>query len=290
MNIKNEPSPFDVAALLDGAFPGHTMQRLRTPDGKYRYSYVSAEIEKTFGLNADALMELDAVDHSWIHLEDRARFIAALEQSASELTTLDEEVRVVLPRGGSKWVRSIGRPRRQVDGTVIWDGVALDVTDRREALEALQRTLLDARRNEVSEGRFALIAANDALRPLEDLRASIDRLQHSAVDVSEVVASCIREVVRHCDHFTKALTASRDLVQASASDTVRQTAGHGGNATSTLTPRQIEIMRLVRGGASNRDIAQALNIQEGTVKLHISAILKRTKARNRTEAARICFG
>ncbi len=290
MKLEKESSPFDVAALLGGAFPGHTMQRLRTLDGKYRYTYVSAEIEETFGLNADALMELEAVDHSWIHQEDRGRFIAALERSATDLTTLDEEVRVELPEGGFKWVRSIGRPRRQSDGTVIWDGVALDVTDRREALEALHRTLSDARRNEISEGRFALIAANDVLRPLADLRASIDRLQSAAVGASEDVVSRVDEVVQHCDHFTRALKASRDLIQAGATDTAQQVTDHGGKAMNSLTPRQIEIMRLVQGGASNRDIAQVLNIREGTVKLHISAILKRTETRNRTEAARVCFG
>ncbi|MFL4470123.1 LuxR C-terminal-related transcriptional regulator [Tateyamaria armeniaca] len=49
-------------------------------------------------------------------------------------------------------------------------------------------------------------------------------------------------------------------------------------------------MRLVHSGASNQDIAEALSISIGTVKLHISAILKRTNARNRTEASRLCFG
>ncbi|MFL4470122.1 PAS domain-containing protein [Tateyamaria armeniaca] len=177
MSELNSPQTRDVTSLLGGAFPGHTMQRLRTPDGAYRYSYVSAEVQAAFGLDAQALMAEPAVDHSWIHADDRARFVAALEHSAQHLTTLDEEVRVLLQSGGIKWVRSLGQPRRMDDGTVIWDGVALDVTDRREALMALERALSDARRNEVSESRFAAIATQDVSQPLNALAQAVAALE-----------------------------------------------------------------------------------------------------------------
>ena len=135
------------------------MQRLRTPDGKYRYIYVSSGVQSSFGLNPQELMQSDAVDHAWIHRDDRERFIDALEVSARDLSALDMEVRVASPSGGYRWVRSLGRPRKQDDGAVVWDGVALDITDRREALDALERTLSEARRSEVAEGRFNYIAA-----------------------------------------------------------------------------------------------------------------------------------
>ena len=135
---------------MGGAFPGHTMQPIRTPVGAYRYGFVSPEMQQTFDLDADWLMAQDAVDHHWVHEEDRPRWLAALEQSAAALGPLDEEVRMVREDGGGKWVRSLGQPRRTEDGSVIWDGVALDVTERREALETLERTLAEARRGEVS--------------------------------------------------------------------------------------------------------------------------------------------
>ena len=162
---------------MGGTFPGHTMQRICTPDGRYRYNYVSLGIHDSLGLDPQKLMEMEAVDHGWIHPDDRARFIEGLEHSASDLSPLDEEARVEQADGGYRWVRSIGSPRRQDDGSVIWDGVALDVTDRREALKALERTLSQARQNEVSEGRFATIAATDFLTPLADLRQAITALQ-----------------------------------------------------------------------------------------------------------------
>lgn len=288
-DIKDSMQPVqDVADLLGDTFPGHTMQRRRSPEGKYSYNYVSPGIEDSLGLDPVELMQAEAVDHSWIHPEDRARFIAALEKSAATLSPLDQEVRVEQADGDYKWVRSIGRPRRQPDGSVIWDGVALDVTDRREALEALERTLSQARQNEISEGRFAFIAATDFLVPLAQLRESIQVLRRSDADDPVRIMAAIDAVSSHFEAFERAVSATRDLVQAGTAQPM--TAGRSGPVDATLkdlTRRQNEILDMVRQGDSNRRIAEALGISEGTVKLHVSAILKRLKVRNRTEAAQL---
>jgi DNA-binding NarL/FixJ family response regulator len=51
-----------------------------------------------------------------------------------------------------------------------------------------------------------------------------------------------------------------------------------------LTPREIEILRLLAGGYSNREIAKAIFVAEGTVKNHISNILSKLGVRDRTRA------
>jgi DNA-binding NarL/FixJ family response regulator len=51
-----------------------------------------------------------------------------------------------------------------------------------------------------------------------------------------------------------------------------------------LTEREVEVVRLMTGGYSNREIADALAIAEGTVKNHISNILSKLGVRDRTRA------
>lgn len=64
------------------------------------------------------------------------------------------------------------------------------------------------------------------------------------------------------------------------------TADTGGeNPLARLTERETEVLRLVVQGASNQEIADKLVITEGTVKSHISNILNRLDARDRTQAA-----
>jgi DNA-binding NarL/FixJ family response regulator len=52
-----------------------------------------------------------------------------------------------------------------------------------------------------------------------------------------------------------------------------------------LSAREIEVLRLIANGATNREIAEKLVISEGTVKNHISNILSRLGLRDRTQAA-----
>jgi DNA-binding NarL/FixJ family response regulator len=57
-----------------------------------------------------------------------------------------------------------------------------------------------------------------------------------------------------------------------------------GYDAEMLTSRENEIMRLMTGGYSNREIAEALCISEGTVKNHVSSILSKLGVRDRTRA------
>lgn len=60
--------------------------------------------------------------------------------------------------------------------------------------------------------------------------------------------------------------------------------GNGG-AGASLTPRECEVLELLREGKPNKIIAAALDLKETTVKIHVRHIMKKLKATNRTEAA-----
>lgn len=51
-----------------------------------------------------------------------------------------------------------------------------------------------------------------------------------------------------------------------------------------LSPRQVDVIRLISKGKSNKQIAYELGLTEGTVKLHVTAILKLLNVYNRTGA------
>ena len=53
-----------------------------------------------------------------------------------------------------------------------------------------------------------------------------------------------------------------------------------------LTARQMDVLQHLARGLSNKDIAQAVGLAEGTVKIHVAAIFQALRVNNRNEAAR----
>lgn len=58
---------------------------------------------------------------------------------------------------------------------------------------------------------------------------------------------------------------------------------NGAAADIPISKRQLDVLRLINDGLSNKDIAKVLNITESTIKSHVSILFDITQAKNRTE-------
>ena len=65
--------------------------------------------------------------------------------------------------------------------------------------------------------------------------------------------------------------------------------GQAGTITpeSLLSEREIEVLKLVAAGKSNRDAAVTLSVSENTVKFHLKNIMMKLNTSNRTEAVNV---
>lgn len=82
----------------------------------------------------------------------------------------------------------------------------------------------------------------------------------------------------------KAVHDGRTLISPAIATKLAESMGAPG-----LTPRELEVLALVADGKSNREIATALFITEGTVKSHLSAMLGKLDASDRTQAVTIAL-
>jgi len=76
-------------------------------------------------------------------------------------------------------------------------------------------------------------------------------------------------------------------IDATAVQAVMQTKEQIATLESTLTERELKVLRLLAKGAPNKEIAQTLNISLGTVRFHTSNIYTKLGVSNRTEATRL---
>lgn len=82
----------------------------------------------------------------------------------------------------------------------------------------------------------------------------------------------------------RAIHAGRKFVQAEVAREIAEHAMDGG-----LTAREIDVLRLVADGRSNKVVGTTLGISEDTVKAHMKNILSKLDARDRTHAVAICL-
>jgi two-component system NarL family response regulator len=82
----------------------------------------------------------------------------------------------------------------------------------------------------------------------------------------------------------RAVHAGRTLIPAAIAEKLAENIG-----APALTPRELEVLGLAAGGNSNKEIARALFITEGTVKSHINALLGKLEASDRTQAVTIAL-
>jgi len=128
----------DQLAAMALSVPGAVFSLRRRPDGRLAMPFVSPSMDELSGLPAAVLAEDLAPALARIHPEDQARVAAAVAAAASSLVPSREEFRYLHATKGPRWLeaRMVGRP--EPDGSVLFHGFLSDVTERREAQEAVR--------------------------------------------------------------------------------------------------------------------------------------------------------
>ena len=157
--------------------------------------------------------------------------------------------------------------------------------------------LLDLRMPEVGGLQILQLARQNGIKiPIVMLTTSneeqdlVDALRNGAqgyllkdMEPDELV-SALRDIEKGKNVIAQGLTdVLARVVQGEPAATEKRAAAH--TPFSELTPRELEILCLLADGQSNKTIARNLGISDGTVKLHVKAILRKLNVHSRVEAA-----
>jgi diguanylate cyclase (GGDEF)-like protein/PAS domain S-box-containing protein len=109
-----------------------------TPGGVFDFKYVSQRFCQMLGRNAEEIYADSSAAFQSIHPDDLDRFLKENQAAAQSQTAFKSEVRV-LAEGEERWVRIESKPEAEENGDCIWDGVMVDITQRKRTQSELQR-------------------------------------------------------------------------------------------------------------------------------------------------------
>ncbi len=213
--------------------PGVVYQRIVTPEGDIRYTYISEGAYELFGVSPEEIIANPRALFDCHGPEYRQDFRKRLLTASREMSLWDVEAPIITRQGEEKWTHAIARPTRRADGTVVWNGIILDATRIKMAnleLAAASRAKSEFLANMSHElrtplnaiigfselmlaagsgiagekyeeylnlihgsGRHLLDIINDVL-DLAKVEAGKMSLSEESVDLGQITASCLRLV------------------------------------------------------------------------------------------------
>lgn len=117
--------------------PGFAYIIRRDVTGHYSLPFVSPGFEAKFGISHHVVRTDIRPLRDRYHPADRVRLQSAFDASADLLTPLAVEYRAYHPLSGEFWIETRAAPAPQGDGSILWHGIALDITSRKRAEEEL---------------------------------------------------------------------------------------------------------------------------------------------------------
>ncbi|MEG4006748.1 AAA family ATPase [Microcoleus sp. Pol11C1] len=196
--LKNSEARFQKLA---NNVPGLIYQIRIQADGSASVPYVSSGCQTLYEVAAEDVMLGKYSLRDFEHPDDRAETFRAVIESAQTITQFQHEWRIITPNGNVKWVKAASQPERREDGEIVWDGMLIDITDRKQAEAAviqksqeLEQTLADLQNTQLqmvqsekmaSLGNLVAGVAHEINNPVGFIWGNLNETQQTVQDLVE---------------------------------------------------------------------------------------------------------
>ncbi|MBM3485677.1 MAG: response regulator [Alphaproteobacteria bacterium] len=158
---------------LAAGVPGIVSQWRMSADGTLTVPYVHEGIRNLSGIEPDAAMAAPATLGGALDAIESGRLVAALADSHASLHPLSIDLRLHGHDGGDRWVRTTAQWRPLDDGSMLWDALSIEITDRVATEAALANGQVELQRN---------------LAELEDTRALLETQSRTLIENAAALA------------------------------------------------------------------------------------------------------
>ncbi len=197
----------DQLAKVAASVPGVICSYRLRPDGTACMPFTTPAAEDLYGIPREVLAADFGPLVANVHPDDLQRVLEVLEEAARTRSRWHDVFRYRHPRKGVRWLEGWSVPTDEPDGSLIWHGYVMDVTERKRAEERLREA--DRLKTE-----FLGVLSHELRNLLAPIRSSIYLLDRAPAGSDQ--AARARDVIRRqTEHLTRLVDDLLDVTRIS---------------------------------------------------------------------------
>ncbi|MBA3059752.1 MAG: EAL domain-containing protein [Gammaproteobacteria bacterium] len=123
----------DFIQKITSRVPGMVFQLRLKSNSKFEFAYVSELAREIYRVSPEQIMQDASGTLKLHHPEDVRGFVASIKASARTMQPWHHEYRLRFEDGEIRWLLGQASPERELDGTVLWNGLITDNTARKQS-------------------------------------------------------------------------------------------------------------------------------------------------------------
>ncbi|MEG4586779.1 PAS domain S-box protein [Microcoleus sp. MOSTC5] len=200
---------------LANTVPGELYILVQHPDGSANIEYISPLCREIQELEPEEIQNNSALFYEQMHPDDRSSHFEAIVKSATYLEPFSHEWRIVTASGKLKWLQGYSRPELRENGDIVWHGIIIDTSDRKQAEQELKQAKEAAEAANKTKSIFLANMSHELRTPLNAILGFAELMEPSA-NLSLPEKENIKIIRRSGEHLLQLINQVLDLSKIEA--------------------------------------------------------------------------
>lgn len=192
--------------------PGVIYQYRLLPNGRDEFPYISSGCLDLYEIDSQNIQQHPHLFWQAIHPDDMEGFQQSISFDVATQQQWRHEWRIITPSGRIKWVQATARAEFLPDGGVMWDGVMLDISDRKQLENQLRQQAGELERANRAKDEFLAILSHELRTPLNAILNWSQMLRRRQLN-QQTTARALETIERNAARQTQLVEDLLDVSQ-----------------------------------------------------------------------------